>query len=59
MARGVEDVAAQADPNGRELARWTRPNGLDIARVATPIGVIGIIYEIAPQRDRGRRRALR
>ena len=38
----------QPDPNGRELARWTRPNGLDIARVATPIGVIGIIYESRP-----------
>ena len=48
MAKGVEDVAAQKDPNGRELARWTRPNGLDIARVATPIGVIGIIYESRP-----------
>ena len=44
----MEEVAAQADPNGRELARWTRPNGLDIARVATPIGVIGIIYETRP-----------
>jgi glutamate-5-semialdehyde dehydrogenase len=48
MAKGVEDVAGQADPNGRELARWTRPNGLDIARVSTPIGVIGIIYESRP-----------
>ena len=48
VAKAVEDVAAQKDPNGRELARWTRPNGLDIARVATPIGVIGIIYESRP-----------
>ena len=48
MAKGVEDVAGLSDPNGRELARWTRPNGLDIARVATPIGVIGIIYESRP-----------
>ncbi len=48
MAKGVEEVAAQPDPNGRELARWTRPNGLDIARVSTPIGVIGIIYESRP-----------
>ena len=48
MAKGVEEVAAQADPNGRELARWSRPNGLDIARVSTPIGVIGIIYESRP-----------
>ena len=48
MASGVEAIAALADPVGRELARWTRPNGLDIARVATPIGVIGIIYESRP-----------
>ncbi len=48
MAKGIEDVAALPDPVGRELARWQRPNGLDIARVATPIGVIGIIYESRP-----------
>ena len=48
MAKAIEDVAGQADPNSRELARWTRPNGLDIARIATPIGVIGIIYESRP-----------
>ncbi len=48
MAKAVEDVAALPDPVGRELARWSRPNGLDIARVATPIGVIGIIYESRP-----------
>ncbi len=47
-AKGVADVAALADPVGRELARWTMPNGLDIARVATPIGVLGIIYESRP-----------
>ncbi|HEV2651213.1 MAG TPA: glutamate-5-semialdehyde dehydrogenase [Rhizomicrobium sp.] len=48
MAKGVEDVAALADPVGRELARWTVPSGLDIARVATPIGVIAMIYESRP-----------
>ena len=48
MANSVEDVAALADPVGRELARWTRPNGLEIARVATPIGVIAMIYESRP-----------
>jgi len=48
MAAGVEIVARLPDPVGRELARWSRPNGLDIARVATPIGVIGIIYESRP-----------
>jgi len=48
MAKAVEEVAALPDPVGRELSRWSRPNGLDIARVATPIGVIGIIYESRP-----------
>lgn len=48
MAKGVEEVASLPDPVGRELARWSRPNGLDIARIATPIGVIGIIYESRP-----------
>ncbi|MBC6404204.1 MAG: glutamate-5-semialdehyde dehydrogenase [Rhodospirillales bacterium] len=48
MAKGLEEIAAQPDPVGRELARWTRPNGLDIARVAVPLGVIGIIYESRP-----------
>jgi glutamate-5-semialdehyde dehydrogenase len=48
MANGVEDIAALADPVGRELARWQRPNGLDIQRIATPIGIIGMIYESRP-----------
>jgi glutamate-5-semialdehyde dehydrogenase len=48
IAQALEVVAALPDPVGRELARWSRPNGLDIARVATPIGVIGIIYESRP-----------
>ena len=48
MAAGLEDITALGDPVGRELARWTRPNGLDIARVATPLGVIGVIYESRP-----------
>ena len=48
MARGLEDVAALPDPLNRVLADWTRPNGLRIQRVATPIGVIGMIYESRP-----------
>ena len=48
MARGLEDVAALPDPIGRTIAEWTRPNGLRIRRVATPIGVIGMIYESRP-----------
>ena len=48
MAKGIEDVAALADPVGQILAAWDRPNGLKIERVRTPIGVIGIIYESRP-----------
>jgi glutamate-5-semialdehyde dehydrogenase len=48
MAKGLEDVAALPDPLGRVLAEWTRPNGLKITRVATPVGVIGMIYESRP-----------
>jgi glutamate-5-semialdehyde dehydrogenase len=48
MAKGIEDVAALPDPVGRELARWTVRSGLDITRVATPIGVIAMIYESRP-----------
>ncbi len=48
MAKGLEDVAALPDPLGRVLADWTRPNGLHIKRIATPIGVIGMIYESRP-----------
>lgn len=48
MAAGLEAIASLDDPIGRELARWQQPNGLDIARVATPLGIIGIIYESRP-----------
>jgi glutamate-5-semialdehyde dehydrogenase len=48
MAKGLEDIAALPDPVGRLLARFERPNGLVIERVATPLGVIGVIYESRP-----------
>ena len=48
MARGVEAVAALPDPVGRVLATFKRPNGLTIERVATPLGVVGVIYESRP-----------
>jgi glutamate-5-semialdehyde dehydrogenase len=48
IAAGLESVAALADPVGRVLDRWTRPNGLTIERVATPLGVIGVIFESRP-----------
>src|SRR3984957_7098202 len=48
MAGGLGEVPALPDPLGRTLADWTRPNGLRIQRIATPIGVIGMIYESRP-----------
>lgn len=48
IAQAVEDIAALPDPVGRVLARFERPNGLQIERVATPIGVIGVIFESRP-----------
>ena len=48
MAKGLEDIAALDDPVGRVLEAWTRPNGLEISRVATPLGVLGVIYEARP-----------
>jgi glutamate-5-semialdehyde dehydrogenase len=48
VARGLEEIAALPDPVGRVLATFTRPNGLVIERVATPLGVVGVIYESRP-----------
>jgi glutamate-5-semialdehyde dehydrogenase len=48
MARGLEEIAGLPDPVGRILSAWEQPNGLKIERVATPLGVIGVIYESRP-----------
>ncbi len=48
IADAVASVAALADPVGRVLAEWTQPNGLRFERVATPLGVIAIIFESRP-----------
>ncbi len=48
IEEGLRAIAAQPDPVGRTLAEWTRPNGLRIRREATPLGVIGVIYESRP-----------
>ena len=48
MAQGLDDIARLPDPVGRVLASWERPNGLQFRRIATPIGVIGMIYESRP-----------
>jgi len=48
IAVAVEEVAALEDPVGRALATFARPNGLVIERVATPLGVVGVIFESRP-----------
>jgi glutamate-5-semialdehyde dehydrogenase len=48
MANGLREVAALPDPVGRILDERVRPNGLKLRKVATPIGVIVIIYESRP-----------
>src|SRR3954468_507840 len=48
VAAAVEGVAELPDPVGRVLATFKRPNGLTIERVATPLGVIGVIFESRP-----------
>lgn len=48
IANAVEIVSTLDDPVGRVLSETVRPNGLRISRVATPIGVIAMIYESRP-----------
>ncbi len=48
ICTALRDVAKQTDPVGRELDEWSRPSGLHIKKVATPLGVIGVIYESRP-----------
>lgn len=48
MATGLREVAALPDPVGRVLEARERPNGLTLSKVASPIGVIVIIYESRP-----------
>ncbi len=48
ICTALRDVAKQADPVGRQLDEWSRLSGLHIKKVATPLGVIGVIYESRP-----------
>ena len=48
IAQAVEEIAGLPDPVGRVLAHWSQPNGLMFERVATPLGVIGVIFESRP-----------
>ena len=44
----LSEIQSFQDPIGRVPASWDRPNGLNISRVATPLGVIGLIFESRP-----------
>ena len=48
MACGVEEIAALARSGRSRAGDLRRPNGLRIERVATPLGVVGVIYESRP-----------
>jgi glutamate-5-semialdehyde dehydrogenase len=48
LAGAVASIAELPDPVGRVLATFERPNGLKIERVATPLGVIGVVFESRP-----------
>ena len=48
MCDTLAEIKSFNDPVGKVLASWDRPNGLNISRVATPLGVIGLIFESRP-----------
>ena len=48
MARGVEEVAALADPVGATGEFRTQPSGIRVGQMRVPLGVVGIIYESRP-----------
>ena len=48
IRHSINEIAKFKDPVGRVLETWQRPNKLSIKKVATPIGVIGVIYESRP-----------
>lgn len=48
MIKSLEEVAAQDDPEGKELYNFTRKDGLHIVNKTVPFGTILIIYESRP-----------
>ena len=56
--RRCAQLVALPDPVG-DVVRGSRlPNGLQLRQVRVPLGVVGIVYEARPERDRRRRGAL-
>lgn len=48
MCKGIEKIAALADPVGEVAEDYTLENGMRIRKVRAPLGVIAIIYEARP-----------
>lgn len=48
MIKSLKEVAAQYDPEGKELYSFTREDGLRIINRTVPFGIILIIYESRP-----------
>jgi glutamate-5-semialdehyde dehydrogenase len=48
IRHSISEITNFKNPIGRVLESWKRPNKLNIKKVATPIGVIGVIYESRP-----------
>ena len=57
MADGVRTIVELDDPVGEELEARTLYNGLELRKVRVPLGVVAIVYEARPERDRRRGRA--
>ena len=48
MARGLDEIAALADPVGEISGLRYRPSGIQVGMMRVPLGVIGIVYESRP-----------
>ena len=48
IRNSINEIFKFKSPLNKVLETWKRPTGLKIKKVATPIGVIGIIYESRP-----------
>ncbi|HET8874958.1 MAG TPA: glutamate-5-semialdehyde dehydrogenase [Casimicrobiaceae bacterium] len=48
MARGLDEIAALADPVGEISDLRYRPSGIQVGTMRVPLGVIGIVYESRP-----------
>ena len=48
ISADIINVAGLSSPVGKTISEKSLPNNLQISKVATPIGVVGIIYEARP-----------